>query len=89
MTNRQRAAAGRAALNTFTGRVYGGRKWKALHPDDQVTAIYDLLCDLMHTARLEGHFDTEEELEPQALWESAMRHYEVEAPLDWDEEDHA
>jgi hypothetical protein len=72
-TNDDRAEWARSAANAFTLETYGGRRFEDLHPEDQYTAVQDLLTDLMHLVdRIPAAppFDT--------LLASAEMHYEAE-----------
>jgi hypothetical protein len=81
VTNRARAEAAKAALNTFTQATYGGRDVDELHEDDQYTAVYDLICDLGHLLRLKRLGELGEAMQ------RAANHYDHERTLGWDEED--
>ena len=87
-TNRARAQWARAAVDEFTRRTYGGRTLAELPEEDQLTAVQDLLTDLMHLVdRLpagdllrartgDGAASGLEELE--TLMHLAANHYEAE-----------
>lgn len=84
MTNRERALAAEAALDTFTHQTYGGRDAAELNDEDNArwrrqTALSDLLCDLMHYARQQG-FDFDAELR------LAARHFDHESRYGWYED---
>lgn len=70
-TNTDRAAWAKTALAVFTVRTYGGRHPDALHRDDLETAVYDLICDLLHFAHQHG-FDTAQ------IIRDALFHFEAE-----------
>lgn len=95
MTNTERALAARAALATYTCRVYGNRLPEILgaptveggldgqtaKPDTDIqTAVGDLICDLGHYCRAVG-------LDYPTQLVEAQRHYSAECGLGWDEEE--
>lgn len=79
MTNRERAAAAENALTTFTRDMYGGRKPEELHKDDRVTAVYDLVTDLLHYARLKR-------IKPEDITDNAWRQFTHERRFRFDQE---
>lgn len=79
MTNRERAEAAYNALTTFTIEMYGGRVARELPREDRTTAIYDLITDLMHYARLQR-------IDPDALLVSAQRQFDYERKFRFDQE---
>lgn len=52
--NRTRAAWALEALETFTARTFGGDRPDTMNREDLGDAIGDLICDLLHFARLCG-----------------------------------
>lgn len=52
--NRTRAAWALEALETFTARTFGGDRPDTMNYEDLGDAIGDLICDVMHLARLFG-----------------------------------
>lgn len=70
-TNAMRAGWARAAADTFTSLTYGERALADLHSDDQVQALADLVCDVLHLARELG-------ATPGGVLGSASRHFDEE-----------
>lgn len=56
-TNSQRAQWAKAALTVFTAETYSGDHPDTMDPEDLETAISDLICNLMHFARLHAGMD--------------------------------
>lgn len=69
--NSIRAGWARVALNAFTRTTYGQRNFNTLCREDQETAIYDLICDLLHLCQ-SRRFD------PVACTRRALDHFTVE-----------
>jgi hypothetical protein len=59
-TNVQRALWAKVALAVFTAATYSGDHPDTMHRDDLETAICDLICDLLHFARLHPRMDAAE-----------------------------
>lgn len=78
-TNRQRAAWAERALDTFTRETYGGRSASDLRRDDRTTAIYDLVTDLLHYARLNR-------VKADDILANARRQYDHESAFRFDQE---
>lgn len=78
MTNRQRAAAAERALDAFAFTMYGGRTAATLG-GDRGSAIYDLVTDLLHYARLNR-------IKPAEIMANAQRQFDYESPFRWDQE---
>lgn len=56
-TNFQRAEWAKAALAVFTAETYAGAHPETMHREDLEDAISDLICDLLHFARLHPRMD--------------------------------
>jgi hypothetical protein len=59
-SNMQRALWAKAALTVFTADTYGGDHPDTMDRGDLETAIADLICDLLHFARLHLRMDAAE-----------------------------
>jgi hypothetical protein len=70
--NIQRAQWAKAALAVFTAETYSGDHPETMHRDDLETAISDLICDLLHFARLHPRMDAD------AIHAHALRIFEQE-----------
>ena len=71
-TNMQRAQWAENALSVFTEQTYGGDRPDTMHPGDLEDAVTDLICDLLHFARLHPG------MEPAAVHARALMHFEEE-----------
>lgn len=79
MTNRERAEAAEKALHQFTVNMYGDRAPHELPKADRATAIYDLVTDLLHYARLNR-------IKPDEIMVNAQRQFDYERKFRWDGE---